>query len=55
MGRHKHIDFFETQFQRQIQDGELALNSFEKLAISYVAGTILDLGCGLGNLSLQLA
>lgn len=52
----KHpIDFFESQFQRQIQDQELTLNPFEKIALDHAAGSVLELGCGLGNLSLRLA
>jgi tellurite methyltransferase len=47
------VDFFEAQFRRQVRDAEFALNPFEQLALPYVAGDVLDLGCGLGNLSLQ--
>ena len=49
------IDFFERQFQRQVRATDFALNPFEQLALSYVAGNVLDLGCGLGNLSLEAA
>lgn len=49
------VDFFESQFQRQIQNQELALNPFEKIALDHTSGTVLDLGCGLGNLALHLA
>jgi tellurite methyltransferase len=49
------VDFFERQFQRQVRETEFALNPFEQLALSYVAGSVLDLGCGLGNLSLEAA
>jgi tellurite methyltransferase len=48
-------DFFESQFQRQVRAGEFALNPFEHLALSYVHGEVLDLGCGLGNLALEAA
>jgi tellurite methyltransferase len=49
----KAVKFFETQFQRQVRDQEYALNPFEILALDYVKGSVLDLGCGLGNLSLE--
>ena len=49
----KSVAFFENQFQRQVRDQEYALNPFEILAFDYLAGDILDLGCGLGNLSLE--
>lgn len=49
----KSIEFFDTQFQRQIGEQDYALNPFETLALDYLRGTILDLGCGLGNLSLE--
>lgn len=49
------VDFFERQFRRQVQEADFALNPFEQLALPYVAGTVLDLGCGLGNFSLEAA
>jgi tellurite methyltransferase len=49
----KSVDFFESQFQRQVRDQEYALNPFEIFALDYVNGSVLDLGCGLGNLSLE--
>jgi len=49
----KSVGFFENQFQQQVRDQEYALNPFETLALDYLAGDILDLGCGLGNLSLE--
>jgi tellurite methyltransferase len=52
MLNNKSVTFFESQFQRQVRDQEYALNPFEILAIDYVKGSVLDLGCGLGNLSL---
>jgi tellurite methyltransferase len=51
--RKKSVEFFETQFQRQVQAQEYALNPFETLALDYLTGSLLDLGSGLGNLSLE--
>ena len=34
---------------------EFDLNSFERLALDYLQGEVLDLGCGLGNLALEAA
>jgi tellurite methyltransferase len=56
--RHKvnqSISFFESQFQRDIPAGRFALNPFERAAVEYVKGRTLDLGCGLGNLSMEAA
>ena len=36
-------------------EGDFALNPFEALALPHVRGRVLDLGCGLGNLSLAAA
>ncbi|MBI5920822.1 MAG: methyltransferase domain-containing protein [Betaproteobacteria bacterium] len=49
------IDFFETQFRKQVSSGEMALNPFETLALPYLQGRLLDFGCGLGNLALAAA
>jgi tellurite methyltransferase len=49
----KAVKFFETQFQRQVREQNYTLNPFEILALDYLSGEILDLGCGLGNLSLE--
>jgi len=53
MLNNKSVAFFESQFQRQVRDQEYALNPFEILALDYVKGSVLDLGCGLGNFSLE--
>jgi tellurite methyltransferase len=51
----RSVEFFEAQFVRQVAGREFALNSFEHLALQHARGRVLDLGCGLGNLSLELA
>ena len=51
----RSIDFFEAQFQSQTRAGQFALNPFETLALPYVSGRTLDLGCGLGNLAIEAA
>ena len=51
--QNKSVRFFDDQFQRQIREQEHALNTFEIQAMDYLTGTVLDLGCGLGNLSLK--
>jgi tellurite methyltransferase len=49
------IDFFARQFERQIAAADYALNPFEQLVLPHLRGRVLDLGCGLGNLSLAAA
>ena len=49
------VRFFETQFRRQLDGGDFALNPFERLALPYLKGDVLDLGCGLGNLAQEAA
>src|SRR5215813_8858968 len=49
------IEFCDTQCQRQIRDSEFVLNPFEELVLPYLRGRMLDLGCGLGNLTIEAA
>jgi tellurite methyltransferase len=49
------VNFFDTQFQNQVNKGDFSLNPFEQLALPFLKGKILDLGCGLGNLSIEAA
>jgi tellurite methyltransferase len=49
------VEFFARQFERQIASGDFALNPFERAALAHLQGEVLDLGCGLGNLTLALA
>ena len=51
----RSIEFFDAQFQRQLQDGDFTLNPFEELALPYLRGRVLDLGSGLGNLTVEAA
>lgn len=51
----KAIDFFSQQFDRQIDSRDYALNVFEERTLRYLQGNVLDLGCGLGNLSIAAA
>ncbi len=51
----KSADFFEQQFQQQIAKGDFALNPFEEVVLPHLAGGVLDLGCGLGNLAIAAA
>lgn len=55
MASDRSVTFFESQFQRQVAGGEFALNPFEIAALEFVSGKTLDLGCGLGNLSIAAA
>ena len=49
------IEFFDNQFQRQVREGDFSLNPFEKSALPFLRGRVLDLGCGLGNLTIEAA
>jgi tellurite methyltransferase len=51
----RSIDFFDTQFRKQVANRDFALNPFETAVLPFVRGRVLDLGCGLGNLSIEAA
>lgn len=55
MNVHTSVEFFDTQFQRQIAQHDFALNPFEQAALPHLRGRILDFGCGMGNLAVQAA
>ncbi len=52
---HPGVEFFERQFRDQVAAGQFVLNPFEQAALPFLRGRVLDLGCGLGNLSLEAA
>lgn len=49
------VAYFRAQFDRQIAHAQYELNPFERMALPYMTGDVLDLGCGLGNLALEAA
>ena len=51
----RSIAFFDQQFCTQAQERIYALNPFEQRALPHLFGHVLDLGCGLGNLSVEAA
>jgi tellurite methyltransferase len=55
MGRNLSIEFFARQFDRQIAERQYQLNPFEQWTLPHLAGRVLELGCGLGNLSIEAA
>jgi tellurite methyltransferase len=55
VGANHSIAFFDNQFQKQISEENFVLNPFEHAALPYLLGSVLDLGCGLGNLAVEAA
>jgi len=53
--KNRTVEFFERQFQQQAAAREYDLNPFERAVAPFVFGEVLDLGCGLGNLSIVAA
>jgi len=49
------VDFFARQFDQQIATGDYGLNPFEQWTLPFLTGSVVELGCGLGNLSLAAA
>jgi tellurite methyltransferase len=49
------IRFFENQFQQQTSAGSYVLNPFESMVLPHLQGSMLDYGCGMGNLALAVA
>jgi tellurite methyltransferase len=55
MAAKRTVEFFEAEFQRRAGGHDGAPSSFEETALPHVSGRVLDLGCGLGNLTLAAA
>jgi tellurite methyltransferase len=55
MAANHSISFFDKQFQKQVSEQSFALNPFEAAALPHLTGSVLDLGCGLGNLAVEAA
>jgi tellurite methyltransferase len=55
MSTNRSVDFFDRQFARQARESDYALNPFERAILPHLFGEVLDLGCGLGNLSVAAA
>ena len=55
MGANHSISFFDNQFQKQVSEQCFILNPFEEEALPHLTGSVLDLGCGLGNLAIEAA
>lgn len=49
------VTFFDEQFKRQITTHDFALNPFELAAVPHLRGSVLDFGCGMGNLAVHAA
>jgi len=49
------VKFFDRQFEIQVAAADYALNPFEQAVLPFLHGTMLDVGCGLGNLALAAA
>jgi tellurite methyltransferase len=55
MSNNLSVEFFARQFDRQIAEQDYQLNPLEQWALPHLAGRVLELGCGLGNLSIEAA
>jgi tellurite methyltransferase len=55
MPENASVRFFDAQFRRQIANHDFALNPFEAAALPALDGSVLDYGCGLGNLAVHAA
>jgi tellurite methyltransferase len=51
----RSIEFFDKQFERQLRERHFYLNPFETAILPFLSGDVLDLGCGLGNLTIAAA
>ncbi len=53
--KNRSVEFFDKQFARQVAEQDFALNPFEQAVLPFLAGDVIDLGCGLGNLAVAAA
>jgi tellurite methyltransferase len=51
----RSVNFFDLQFQQQAAAAAYVLNPFEQAVLPFLDGDVLELGCGLGNLSVAAA
>jgi len=51
----RSVSFFDAQFRRQAESAQFELNPFERRTLPFLGGSVLELGCGLGNLSVAAA
>ncbi len=49
------LEIFEREFRDRIATADYAPSAFEQAILPYLAGDVLDLGCGLGILALAAA
>lgn len=55
MNQSHSVEFFNRQFEQQAAGPSPGLNPFEQAALPHLRGSVLDYGCGLGELSLAAA
>ena len=51
----RSVEFFDRQFAQQAGGPSPGLNPFEQAALPHLRGSVLDYGCGMGELSLAAA
>ncbi len=55
MPANRSTEFFDKQFEQQVRNSDFHLNPFEEMALPFLSGRVLDLGCGMGNLTIEAA
>ena len=51
----RSVEFFDRQFAQQAGGPSPGLNPFEQAALPHLRGSVLDYGCGMGEMSLAAA
>lgn len=51
----RSVEFFDRQFEQQAAGPSPGLNPFEQATLPHLRGSVLDYGCGLGELSMAAA